>query len=67
VLFRDAKELGEGAGRLIDDPAEAHRLGDAGRRFVALHYRWNAVVGRLEKLLATVAGPGRMDRPADPR
>ena len=67
VLFRDPTGLCDGAARLVADPEEARRLGDAGRRFVALHYRWNAVVRRLEELITTVAGPGWMDRPADPR
>jgi len=67
LLFRDPAELCESAVRLLTDPAGAVRLGAAGRRFVALDYRWNAVVRRLEGLLATVAGAGRADRPADRR
>jgi len=67
VLFRDAAELCEGAERLVADPGEAARLGEAGRRFVALHYRWNAVVRRLEELITTVAGPGWVERPGDRR
>jgi glycosyltransferase involved in cell wall biosynthesis len=65
LLFRDPAELCDGAARLLADPAEAARLGDAGRRFVALHYRWNAVVQRLEELITTVGGAGWADRPAD--
>ncbi len=65
LLFRDPAGLGDGAARLVADPAEAARLGEAGRRFVALHYRWNGVVRRLEGLIATVAGAGRAERPAD--
>jgi glycosyltransferase involved in cell wall biosynthesis len=61
-LFRDPAGLCDGAERLLADPDEATRLGDAGRRFVALHYRWNAVVRRLEGLIATVAGAGGADR-----
>jgi glycosyltransferase involved in cell wall biosynthesis len=67
VLFRDPAGLCAGAARLVADPDEAHRVGDAGRHFVALHYRWNAVVGRLEELITTVAGPGWMDRQRDGR
>jgi len=51
LLFRDPRELAGAAERLLADPAEAGRLGDAGRRFVALNYRWNAVVSRLEGLI----------------
>jgi glycosyltransferase involved in cell wall biosynthesis len=66
-LFRDPEELSESAERLLADPAEAARLGDAGRRFVALHYRWNGVVRRLEELITTVAGAGGAEQPADRR
>ena len=66
-LFRDPAGLCDGAERLVADPAEAARLGDAGRRFVALHYRWNGVVRRLEELITTVAGAGGAERPADRR
>jgi glycosyltransferase involved in cell wall biosynthesis len=65
LLFRDPAGLCEGAARLLADPAEAGSLGEAGRRFVALHYRWNAVVRRLEGLITAVAGPGWVDHPAD--
>jgi len=66
-LFRDPAGLCDGAERLVADPAEAARLGDAGRRFVALHYRWNGVVRRLEELITTVAGAGGAEQPADRR
>ena len=65
LLFRDPAGLCESAARLVADPAEAGSLGEAGRRFVALHYRWNAVVRRLEGLITAVAGPGWVDHPAD--
>ncbi|MGO8687569.1 MAG: glycosyltransferase family 4 protein [Candidatus Dormibacteria bacterium] len=52
LLFHDPGELADRAGALLADPAEAARRGDAGRRHVALHYRWNAVVRRLEALIA---------------
>ena len=65
LLFRDPGELAERAGGLLADPAEATRLGDAGRRYVALNYRWNGVVRRLESLIsAGDRGAGR--RPARP-
>jgi glycosyltransferase involved in cell wall biosynthesis len=65
LLFRDPGELSESAERLLADPDEAASLGEAGQRFVALHYRWNGVVRRLEELITTVAGTGWADRPAD--
>jgi glycosyltransferase involved in cell wall biosynthesis len=54
-LFRDAAELAGAAGRLLADPAAAGRMGEAGRSHVALHYRWSAVVDRLEGLLAAAS------------
>jgi glycosyltransferase involved in cell wall biosynthesis len=65
LLFRDPGGLCDGAARLLADPDEATRLGDAGRRYVALHYRWSGVVRRLEGLLTTVAGEGWADRRPD--
>ena len=60
LLFHDAAELASLAEVLLDDSTEAARMGAAGRRHVALNYRWNAVVGRLEALIAAGA------RGADP-
>jgi glycosyltransferase involved in cell wall biosynthesis len=62
LLFRDPRELCDAAERLLADPLEASRIGDAGRRYVALHYRWNGVVRRLEGLLSGVAGEGEAER-----
>ena len=67
LLFRNAVELAAGAEHLLADPAEAGRLGRAGQSFVALNYRWNAVVRRLEGLIAsgrreTRRGRGRVGR-----
>jgi glycosyltransferase involved in cell wall biosynthesis len=57
LLFRSPAELAGAAERIIADPAEAARLGEAGRRFVARSYRWGDAVRRLESLLdAGVAG-----------
>ena len=60
LLFRDPRELATATLRLLADPEETARRGDAGRRFVALNYRWNAVVRRLEDLISIGAG-GRAD------
>lgn len=55
LLFHNPAELAETAERIVTDPGQARRLGDAGRRHVALHYRWGGVVRRLEVLLAAAA------------
>ena len=44
---RDASALAEAAGRILDDPALATRLGDAGRDH-ASRYDWTQVVAKLE-------------------
>jgi glycosyltransferase involved in cell wall biosynthesis len=62
LLFHDPHQLAAAALHLLADPEEAARRGDAGRRFVALHYRWNAVVRRLEDLISLGPG-GRANRP----
>jgi glycosyltransferase involved in cell wall biosynthesis len=64
LLFRGPQELATAALRLLADPEEAARRGDAGRRFVALNYRWNPVVRRLEDLISLGAA-GRVDRRRD--
>jgi glycosyltransferase involved in cell wall biosynthesis len=58
LTFRDPQELADAAERLLADPAAADRMGEAGRRHVALHYQWSSVVSRLEGLLAAAAGHG---------
>ena len=62
LLFRDPQELAATALRLLADPDDSARRGDAGRRFVALNYRWNAVVRRLEELIG-LGAERRPDRP----
>lgn len=52
LLFRDADELARHAVDLVDDPARARALGDAGRRYVTATYRWDLAEARLRRLLA---------------
>jgi len=40
---------------LLADPPRARAMGAAGRRRVEEEFAWPAVVGRLERLLATAA------------
>lgn len=58
LLFRDAEELAVAAERLLADPAAAGRMGEAGRSHVARQYRWDAVIERLEGLIAVAPEPG---------
>ena len=59
LLFTSPESLAGAAARLLEDPDEARRHGEAGRTFVALGYRWNAVVQRLEGLIAAAGAGGR--------
>jgi phosphatidylinositol alpha-mannosyltransferase len=48
VAPRDAVALAEAAGRILDDPALATRLGNAGRDR-AVHFDWSRIVAALEE------------------
>ena len=48
---RDAGELAEVVGGLLADPAAAHRMGQAGREWVASDWNWDALTARLSALL----------------
>jgi glycosyltransferase involved in cell wall biosynthesis len=47
----DAVALADCATRLLEDPAEARRLGAEGRRRVRAHHTWGAVAGRARHAL----------------
>jgi polysaccharide biosynthesis protein PslH len=61
LLADDAPAFAAAAGRLLDDPALAARLGGAARRLVEARYSWDAAAERLERfyrgLLARHPGP----------
>ena len=52
---RRAAEVGRAVADLLADPPRARAMGQAGRRRVEAEFSWEAVVGRLDKLLAEVA------------
>lgn len=45
-----AAPLGEAIAALLDDPARATAMGEAGRRYVQQHYGWQTVAGQMEAL-----------------
>jgi phosphatidylinositol alpha-1,6-mannosyltransferase len=51
--------VGAAVAGLLADPARARAMGAAGRRRVEAEFAWQAVVARLEQLLATAAGAVR--------
>ena len=55
IPYRGFAEFEAGLDRLQDDPALADRLGAAGRAYVEANYRWDDVLDRYERLLATAS------------
>ncbi len=45
-----AQPLGAAVASLIDDPARAAAMGEAGRQYVQRHYSWRNVAGQMETL-----------------
>ncbi|HUB07045.1 MAG TPA: glycosyltransferase, partial [Myxococcales bacterium] len=62
VTYRGAGDLAEQAQLLLGDPARRRRLGDAGRAYVAEHYRWERIEARYAALLEeqVLGRPGRV-------
>jgi len=46
LVFADADDLADAVARVLDDPAGATRMADAGREYVRRRYSWPAVRGR---------------------
>jgi glycosyltransferase involved in cell wall biosynthesis len=56
MTFASYDELRAAAARLLDDPAEAERMGAAGRAYVLDEYGWPAVQERLAAVAGRLAG-----------
>ena len=54
LACRDAAEFGEICAMLVDDPALATRLGDAGRAFVERTYTWPRIIETYRDMFAEV-------------
>ena len=54
LFYENREEFVEAMRLMARNPALRERLGEAGRHYVEQHYRWDAVVGRFEKLIARV-------------
>jgi glycosyltransferase involved in cell wall biosynthesis len=50
VVDGAAEPLGAALASLLDDPARAAAMGEAGRQYVQRHYSWQSVAGRMETL-----------------
>jgi glycosyltransferase involved in cell wall biosynthesis len=54
LLFTDAASFATAVTAVVDDGSLAARLGAAGQGYVAANYRWDDVVLRLQRLIASV-------------
>ena len=55
----DARELALAIGRVLDDPALARAMGEAGRRRAVEHFSWDVVSRRLAEVIESVSREGR--------
>lgn len=53
LYYGSREEFTEALKLLMDDTRLRERLGESGRRYIRQHYRWDAVLGRFERLVAT--------------
>lgn len=59
IVCADAEAFAVEIVRLLGDPAAADRIGQRGRAFVALHYRWSEMNRRLEQALTQAVETAR--------
>jgi glycosyltransferase involved in cell wall biosynthesis len=59
LYYANRDEFVEAMRRLMSSARLREALGRNGRRYVQQHYRWDAVIGRFERLVSRVAGRGR--------
>jgi polysaccharide biosynthesis protein PslH len=59
LVADDAAGFAAAAGRLLDEPALAARLGAAARRLVEARYSWDAAAERLERFYRSLTAPPR--------
>ena len=54
LYYENREEFVEMLRLIARNPELREKLGEAGRRYVDQHYRWDAVVGRFERLIGRV-------------
>lgn len=54
LFYANRDEFVAALTRLMQDDALRAKLGENGRRYVRLHHKWEAVIGRMERLLTRV-------------
>jgi glycosyltransferase involved in cell wall biosynthesis len=56
LYYSNRDEFVEAMRRLMSSPRLREALGRNGRRYVQQHYRWDAVIGRFERLVSRLGG-----------
>ncbi|MBI2188867.1 MAG: glycosyltransferase [Acidobacteria bacterium] len=56
LYYTNREEFVEALRLLMGDSRLRERLGENGRRYIRQHYRWDAVLGRFERLVAKTRG-----------
>ncbi|HEV8396673.1 MAG TPA: glycosyltransferase [Vicinamibacterales bacterium] len=54
LFYENREEFVEAMRLMARNPELRERLGEAGRHYVEQHYRWDAVIGRFERLMTRV-------------
>jgi len=54
LFYENREEFVEAMRLMARSPELRERLGEAGRRYVEQHYRWDAVIARFERLIGRV-------------
>jgi glycosyltransferase involved in cell wall biosynthesis len=54
LFYANREEFVAALTRLLQDDALRTKLGENGRRYVRQYHKWDAVVGRMERLLTRV-------------
>jgi glycosyltransferase involved in cell wall biosynthesis len=57
LYYANRREFVEALRLLLSDAQLRERLGDNGRRYMRQHFRWDAVLGRFERLVSHVRRP----------
>jgi len=55
LVGKDREDFARQVASLLEDPAEAERLGIKGRELVASHYSWEEVAPRLRDMMTALA------------
>jgi glycosyltransferase involved in cell wall biosynthesis len=63
VTPEDPEAWATGIARLLDDPTLAHKMGEAGRKWVLTERTWQANAEKYDRLYRQILGISSQDRP----